>query len=428
MSHEVVCKLYDLGPNELADISSIALEKSLKRRLNGARGFTITAPAGHSLLRTIAYDGYRTLEMGDRKLLVWEDGEIVFNGRVFTVERNGDGTQNLATITAFDPRMEFGYDGDDRAGRPVRDATGNFIDPTFTSSVEGQEGISGPDLIKQVLTNSQGAGSESDPNPGEGPLPIDLDTGTFDLLVPPAVDLSVIDQMSWPVLCGDFITKLIETNVVDFDIRPVDPDEGFDPYVMGVVSAVSSQGVDRSATVHFDYWTGTKNAQKCRHVEDFSTICNKLYDYLGPKSPLGNPNRWKGNITPGSPGTTVDPTASRARYGGPGEVKGKFMQIRAFDTIGSESAARPFYIALWNAEQGLRVAPREMLFITANPDAKAIYEPPADFDVGDRIAVNVGPAFGLELAETQRVYGYDKTWDRQGVARISELLTSADVE
>src|SRR5581483_9830840 len=148
MSHVVTCKIYDLATSQLADISPIALEKSMTRLHNGPRGFTIKAPAGHSLLTTVAGDGYRNLRKGNRKLLVWEDGNIVFHGRVFVVERNGDGTKNTATITAWDPWMELGFDSESRAGRPVRDSTGNFINPTFTSSVGGQTEISGPDLIK----------------------------------------------------------------------------------------------------------------------------------------------------------------------------------------------------------------------------------------------------------------------------------------
>jgi hypothetical protein len=198
---------------------------------------------------------------------------------------------------------------------------------------------------------------------------------------------------------------------------------------MSALSAVTALGSDKSATVHFDYFTGSHNANACRHLDDFSTINNKLYDYLGPPVQSGDPNtRWTGNITPGSPGTTVDPSASRALYGGPGEVPGQFMQIRIMDTIGGESDSRPLYLALWNAEQGERVEPRGMLYLTPNPDVKALWEPPHDYDVGDLVSVNVGPAFGLTIAAVQRVYGWDKTWDRQGIARITGLITSAAEE
>lgn len=423
MSHEVICKLYDLETNELADISEIALERKLSRRLSQARGFTIQAPAGHSLLTTVAGDGHPNLRMGNRKLLVWEDDAIIFHGRVDSVERNGDGNRNLVTINAFDPVLtDFGYSGDERAGRPVRDASGNFVNPTFVSNAGGgQEEISGPDLIYQSLVNSQQEGGETDPTPGEGPLPIHLDIDNFDLDVPPAIDLTPNAKMDWPVLLGDFVQLLVHTGVVDVDARPIDPAEALDAYAMVEIFARSSQGTDRSATVHFDYWTGSKNASAARHVSSFKEVCNKLYDYLGPRL---NRSHWRANITPGSPGVTVDPTASRDLFGGPDS--GQMMQIRVHDSFGGESTARPLYLALFNAELGYRVMGRDLLFITPAPDSAALFEPPADFDVGDIIAVNTGAAFGVALAEDQRVYGYDRSWDRNGVARVSELTTSAD--
>lgn len=416
MSHSVECKLYDLTNGLLADISPIALEKTLTRKHNQSTSFTITAPAGHSLLTSAAGDGYPNLRRGNRKLLVWEDGQIIFHGRIFSVERTGDGTKNEVTIVANDPLLELGYDSDDRAGRPVRDATGNFITPKFVTGTGGV--VSGPDLISQILVNSQNA----DPLLGEGPLPINLG-GSFDLTVPPAIDLSCVDSMSWPVLIGDFIAQLVQTNVVDLRLRPIDPAEGLDPYEMVQLSAVSSLGTDRSGIVHFDYWTGSKNAAAVRHLEDFHTINNKLYDYLGPRSTT-DLEHWRGNIAPDSPGVTVDPSGSRALYGGPDG--GQFASIRVFDSIGTENSSRPLYLALYNAELGLRVEPRDILYITPSPDAKALFEPPADYDCGDLVGINVGDALGISLAEKQRVYGYTRTWDRQGVARVSELLTSAD--
>jgi hypothetical protein len=413
--HDLVCKLFGCSPaganEEIADISAIALERSLKRRLNQTRAFTIAAPAGHDLLVATADDGYRNLRPGNRKLLVWEDGKVIFHGRVFGVERKGDGRQNLVTITAFDPWMELGYEADDRAGRPVRDDTGNLITPKFVSSAGGGAAVSGPDLVYQAFTNSLSTGTESDPHPGEGPLPVAL-TGVFDVDVPPAVDLSVALDMDWPVMLGDFVNRIVETNVVDVDMRPVDPSEGFDPYVMVELSSRSRLGTNRVESVHFDYWTGAFNAQECRHVEDFATVCNKLYDYLGPRV---SKTRWKGLIPSGA----VDPAASRGLYG-------TFMQLRVFDTLGYENSVRPLFQALYDAELGWRVEPRQLLYITPCPDHAALFEAPADFDAGDLVAVNVGAEFGIELAEAQRVYGYDKTWDRQGVARISELVTSAD--
>jgi len=422
--HDIAVWLYNLDTSEGVDITSIALEKKASVRHNHTRNFTVEVPSGDPLVTDTFGDGYPAMRKGNRKLLVFRDDEIIHHGRVFGVERTGDGTTNRAVITSFDPLMELGYDSEDRAGRPVRDETGNFISPSFTPSGGGSAGdpISGADLIFQILTNSQVVGDEGDPG-GEGPLPIDLTTGDLDLDVPPAIDLGPSDSMSWPVMIGDFIQQIVDSNVVDIYLRPVDPieyeDTNFplDPYQMVALSAVNLFGTDRSSTVHFDYWTGSKNAKACRHVEDFSPINNKLYDYLGPRV---NQNRWKGNIVPGSPGTIVDPSASRALYG-------VFMQIREFDSVGTESSVRPLFIALWNAEQGLRVEPRDMLFITPNPDSKALFEPYTDYNVGDLVTVNVGGEFGVNIAAVQRIYGWDVEWDRNGIERVSQLLVSADV-
>ncbi len=418
---EIVAKLYDLASNELADISSVMLDKSLTPAHNGARQFQFTVPTRSVVREFAVVDGYRNLRRGNRKLVVWENGTPIFHGRVWSIERTGDANQITAAVTCYDPFMELGFAADDRAGRPVRDATGNLISPSFPAPV------SGPGLIYQVLTNSQGnVDTIGDPNLHEGPLPIDLTLGTFDTSVPPAIDLSCVDTMDWPALIGDFMAQLADTDVCDFFMRPLDIGEAADPYKMVALSAVSSYGTDKSATVHFDYWTGSRNASGVRVIEDFSTICNKLYDFLGPR--MDDNLHWKGSLTPGSPGVTVDPTASRALYGGPGVDKGEFMWIRPYDTLGVENDSRPLYTALYNSEAGWRVEPRNLLYITPSKDTKALFQAPQAFDIGDQITINLGDDVGHDaISDKQRVYGYTKTWSRENVASLSELVTSADV-
>jgi hypothetical protein len=411
-THTLALKIYDLNSNLLADITTIALEKTLTRRLNLPRQLTFTCPAGNSLLTSTAGDGYANLRRGNRKVIMWRNGVVVFHGRIWIVERSGDGETNRVTVTCFDPLMELGLDND-TAGRPVRDATGNFITPKFNAGGP----VSGGDLILQVLQNSIQTGVESDPTPGEGQLPIAL-TGTFNTSIPPAVDLSPIDSMPWPVNIGAFISQLVDSNVVDIHMRPVDPAEGLGTYFMVELSAVNKHGTDKSGTVHFDYWTGSHNCKAARHVADFSTACNKLYDYLGPRI---DKQRWRGNITPGSPGTTVDPTSSRALYG-------TFMSIRIYDSTGTENAARPLYTALWNAEALLRQEPRDMLFLTPATDAAALFDPFSDYEPGDLVSVNTGGDFGVTISAVQRVYADTISWNRENLETVGELTTSADAE
>lgn len=420
MTHDINVKIYNLDSSEYVDITEICLEKKLVRRHNQSRALSITVPSGHSLVTSAFGDGYPAMQSGDRKLYVERDSSPIYHGRIFNVERTGDGEVNRATMTAFDPLMEMGYESEDRAGRPVRDSTSNFVTPEFASP------ITGADLIYEILTTSAQTGTESDPTPGEGPHPIDLTLGTFSS----TADLSPENNMSWPVMIGDFIAQLIASGQIDIDLRPVAIGEAPDPYSMVALSVVDLFGSDLSGTVHFDYWTGDRNAKSARHVEDFSTICNKLYDYLGPKAlrPDGTVwvGHWAGNITPGTAGTTVDPTDSRARYGGPGS--GQFMQIRILDANDTENIVRPLFLANWNAEMQYRVTPRPLLFLTPNPDEYALYEPFSDYDCGDLISVNVGGDFGVNISAIQRVYGYDVEWDREGIERVTNLIVSADPE
>jgi hypothetical protein len=421
----VTIELANLDYSEHVDISSIALTRKVMPRHNGPRTAVIEAPSGSSLLTDTFGDGDPALRKGNRKLIVWDDEAItddnttgiVFHGRVFLVERVGDGETNKVTITAFQPLWsETGFEGDDRAGRVVRDSTGNFIDPDFSELAVADE-IAAGTLVHAILENSQVVGSEGDPG-GEGPLPIDIDTGPFDA----AADVSPSNDMAWPKYVGDFLRQIVDTNLVDIVEVPVDPVEG--SYVMTSVSVVDLAGEDASGTVHFDYWTGSYNAKAARHVEDFTVYCSKLYDYLGPRI---DQSHWGGNITPGSPGTTSDPTASRAKYGGPGTDHGQFILIRIFDANDVENSLRPLYLKLWDAEQLLRMEPGDKLYLTPAPGDYALFQPfGVDYDTGYLVAVNVGGDFGVNIAAVQRVYGYDVEWDREDVKRVTNLLVSAD--
>lgn len=443
MSHVVTVKIYDLGTNVLADISGISLTRSMTRVLNGARSFQVSAPANSSLLTATAADGFPNLyDGGNRKLVVWEDGDPstddpIFHGRIFGVERSGDENAALVTITAHDPYIELGYEADNRAGRVVRDNTATLVgDPSFLTPVfsptPSQAGISGPDLIQQILTYSQ-MDPSTNPVQGEGPLPIDVVSGTWDLDVPPAIDVNPVDSADWPVLVGDFINQLIATDAVDLDLRPVRPGTGLnvdsvsDDYIMVEASSVSKMGTDRTATVHFDYLTGSHNAKAARQECDFSLHCDRLWYELGPRL---DKKHWRGDITPHGalhPGLLTLMDDSADKYGGPDTKKGYNASIRVFDSLGSENASRPLYEALYRAEVTWRVEPRRLLYITPNPDSKALFEPPQDYDVYDVVQIKTGSGFGVVLDEAQRVHGYTKTWTAEGVAEVSELLTSADV-
>lgn len=419
MTHTLTVGLANLDTSEGVDITDICLKKKMTRRLNLTRAFTVEVPANHPTITDVFGDGGQVGRESDRKMIVYRDGNPIVHSRVMLDERVGDGRKERQTLTAFDAQMELGYDADDRAGRVVRDATGNFINPTFAGTGSGGAAVvSGPDLLYQVLTNSM----NSDPLIGEGAFPIDLG-GTFDLDVPPAIDLSVLDTMDWPILIGDLLNQLLATDCFDIDLRPLGIGELSDGYKMVQLSALNRFGSDKSGTVHFDYRTGSYNAARVRYIADFATICNKLLDYLGPRLTV---QRWRANIAPDSPGVIPDVAPSRARFGGPDG--GQIIQIRIKDSIGSESSSRPLYLADYNAELGLRLLPRKLLYITPSIDTASkpvLFEPFDDYDVGDEVAMNIS-RLGLSLAAKQKIHGFDVEWDRNGVERVSEFLTSAE--
>lgn len=444
--HVLTVKIFDLGVNELADVSSIALTRSMTRIANdpAETSFLISMPSNSSLLTTVAADGFPVLNEGNRKLVVWEDSDPattdpIFHGRIFLVERDSDTDTRQVNVTAYQPSIELGYEGDSRAGRYVRDGTAttvgdpSFLTPKFKSSVSGQAGISGPDLIKQILTYSQGDPS-TNPVQGEGPLPIAL-TGAFDLAVPPAIDVNPIDSADWPVMVGDFIQQLIATDAVDVDYRPLRPGTGLnlsgvvDDYIMVEATSKSKLGTDRTATVHFDHLTGSFNAQGARLIHDFATQCDRLWYELGPRI---DQSHWRGDITPHGAYSTGHGLLTKmdnaaAKYGGPNTKKGYNAWLRVFDSLGTENSSRPLYQALYGTEIQLRLEPRVLVYVTPNPDHTALFEPPHDFDIFDLVQIKTGADFGVVLDEAQRVYGYTKTWTPEGVATVSELQTSADV-
>jgi hypothetical protein len=194
-------------------------------------------------------------------------------------------------------------------------------------------------------------------------------------------------------------------------------------------SSVSKKGTDRTATVHFDYLTGSHNAKAARQECDFSLHCDRLWYELGPRL---DKRHWRGDITPHSAIpvsegllTLMDDSADK--YGGPDTQKGYNASVRVFDSLGTENTSRPLYQALYKAEVRWRVEPRRLLYITPADDTKALFEPPQDYDVYDLVQIKTGTGFGVALNEKQRVHGYTKTWTPEGVAAVSELQTSADI-
>jgi hypothetical protein len=391
----------------ICDLSHLFRSASVAPRANKPRAISVTSPADIAAIRAIAADGDRGLTTGTRALKVKRDGTLWGHCQVRRYEGQADENTNSAQIDAYDPYYNL-------YSRPVRDSTGDLSLPTFPSP------ISGATIIKEAIENSITF---------EGPLPIDLATGTFDETIPPAVDLGA-ELANWPITIGDLIDLLTKTGVCDVVFKPVDTSLGYAPGILAALSVRNKAGTDRSATVHFDFDTGDHSIAKYRFVEDMgnpqqagSGLCNKLQYLLGPRK---NQQHWAGNIT--ATETTPEDLsaylaledASRLKYG-------VFMDLRVFDTY-DENSARPMWHQLWKREVAYRVVPLQRAYFT--PTAPAPFEPVADFDVFDTVALNTSDLVGPELVNAkQRVYGYTANMDGpESVERLDEIVSMVDDE
>jgi hypothetical protein len=386
-------KLCDLATDsELVDLTPRALSAKLSPRLNRPLTTVYELPADDSTLRALALDGDLNLTVGTRCIKAFQGGTLRANTLVWNLEYQGDADTTKVMVTGYDPMILLRF-------RPVRDSTGNLVDPTFASP------IAGATILKNAIDNSVTY---------EGALPITTTGGTFNTTIPPATNLAA-ELTDWPTTIGDLLTLLTDTGVVDVVMDPI---EGAG--LLARLSILNQRGTDRTGAVHFDYATGAHSIQNIRRVFDMDQLCNKLYYYLGPKKTT---TRWAGNITATETGLEAYDalqTASRAKYG-------TYMDIRIYDSNGTENSARPLFHQLWKEEVTLRVSPRELLYVQPTTDAG--FEPFTDFNIGDTFSLNasdiIGPTF---TGAIQRIYGFDVDIDADGVQRVGELICSADAE
>lgn len=381
----------------MADVSSIVSDRQLRRRRNRPSEAHFSVPLHSALLTTAEADGYPTLWPGLRTLKVRRDGDIIFNGFLWRIDRGGEPNKAKAVISCYDPMVRW-------AKRVVQDFYGNTINPTWETPVSAA----------QVIYDIIAASSQPDPD-GDGTLNLDLEDGDWDTTVPPAVDVSFA-LANWPISIGDLTSMLFDSGVADAYITPVDTPDGYDDEIMGILNVVNQMGSDLTASVNFDYGTGDYSISHIHHVTDMDDFCNNLWYYLGPKV---SETRWRGNITKDAPEVSTDPTSSRSDYG-------QYREVRIYDEGAEENANRKLFAALWDAEQAMRMWPRELIH------AVPVGDPPftpfgVDFDIGDTIRVNIGSQMGVALTSVdQRVEAYTVSISQNGVERLDGLDTAID--
>jgi hypothetical protein len=403
------------------DVTNLCVAGSWTRRLNRPSQASVTIPF--------------TDEVGGpgSRLKIVHDGTIVFHGMCLLVETNPEENFGYTIYNATDPMELWQW-------RPVRDDTCDFSLPQIITDY-----VTGPQIVEAMLRNTSGDGGgccdgcdcvDADAKFCEGP--IFLDIGTFE---GGGVSLEGVPT-DWPMTIAQLTSLLVSTGCLDVIITPTDPGGG----VMGTVDGYNGDyGTDHSGTVDpvvFQYGTGAYNISKFRRVQDMTSMCNKLWYYMGPRiatesDPAGD-QHWCYNITGtdsqlplvlpnGVSRATLlaDRLTSRGTYG-------TRMDIQIFDAAecvsggsasdccqGDPSTAlyRELYRNRWETESWIRQQPRELVYVTPTRDTAI-----GDFDIGDLIAVEI-PI--LSISAAQRVYEYTVSWSGDdSVLAYSELQTS----
>lgn len=384
----------------LGDISPVAFQKKVWRRLNRVAGASFVVPSDHELINSTESDGRPTLCAGYRTCCITLDETGLFlNGIVWHVEDEGEEDMCYSKVTVLDPRVYWPM-------RPARDADGDFSDPTFIKDFQ-----TGPQIMQAILDASENAGG-GPPTDAEGPLFLDITSGPYEGGGP---DLSGAPT-NYPMSIAEVDTLMTETGQVDTIIVPTDNG----PSELGRVEIYNGDyGTDVSGSVDFDYAQGAFNVRKFRRTEDMATVRNKIWLYLGPRLDL---QHWRANVTgtlAAPPGTDLDDRIQASR-----DELGVYMEVEFQDDQGNESSDRPLWIRYWQLKSWLATQPREMLYFTPIRGDENI----GDFDIGDLVGVSTSSRARKASSGIQRVYGYELDIDDDGVVEIGELEVSADQE
>ena len=391
------------------EVTDIVLSGSVTRKLNGPSQATCRMPC------FLAQGG-----IGSRYKVVI-DGTLWFHGFVLQTSDEGDEDVCYTEFTAIDPWELWQW-------RPARDGeasgdAGDFSNPDFFYRVKY-----GPQIMEEILTQSQNWTDYLDDDDAEGPLFIEFDSSSF---ATGGIDLSGAPT-DWPMTIDEIANLLTSTGEVDIILTPID--SGGNMARLDVFNG--DYGNDLRGSVVFDYAMGNYNVRQMRQVVDGTTMCNKLWYYGGPRVKTaddpGGIQHWCWNITGSDTFLSLDPfdpiffaDLIEARDIARG-IYGARMEIKIWDARGEDcsdsitSAERQLYRKLWLQESFIRNGPRQLVHFTP------VRGTDINFDIGDIVTVRSGPLIRGGFSGAQRVYGFTVNWDADGVTELGEIMTSAD--
>jgi hypothetical protein len=416
------------------EVTNVCTAGSWTPRLNRPAQATVTIPMEESIG-----------DVGDLLKIVLTDGagddEIVFHGRILTVQTDTDKDGGTTVYNAQDAMELWQW-------RPVRADDGDFSKPSGSGATDGSDIIAtyvtGPQILEAMLSNSINAGA-GPPSDAEGPLGLILGNfagGGVELYGAP---------VDWPMQISELFALLVSTGQLDAVITYSDPGGG----ITGTVDAYNGDfGTDLSASVRFEYGTGLYSASALRWLRDMTSMVNKYWLYGGPRietaaDPAGD-QHWCFNVQGFDPGLAYPPggmsvQADNSPAGPPwtdnplGEkiynsriTYDVRMRIDIFDAYDADegcvpgfgAGGRELYRRQWQVFSWFACEPREIIHITPTRDTFI-----GCFGIGDLVHVEAASQVRGGFSGSQRVYEYTVSWEGpESVLTLSEVQTSADME
>lgn len=287
--------------------------------------------------------------------------------------------------------------------RRAMDADGDYTNPTFMYDLH-----TGPAIIQFLVSQTHGQVGPT------GLLMGGFAGGGADLAGAPT---------NWPMFISEIMVLLTDTGECDWYVEPCDIAGS-----TGILHAYNGNfGVDRTASVHFDYAIGSFNATKLRMVIDKSGLANRIRYLLGPRRKTaldpGSIQHWDGSI---DRTTVAQLPAKWLALGEPARAQSELDHLiredtRIFDAQGDSNLSLPreLYLYHWTREAWVRLKPRRMHSITPEPGIVP------SFHVGDLITLNAGPRFYGGFSGEQRVMEYTYVWDSNGVVQLGAPVGQA---
>lgn len=407
------------------DVTELAVSGTVTRQLNRVGLASVRFPA----VKLTELYGTTVPNAGSYLKVYFENDTLGttpvlwHHGRVMSREITGDRNAIYVEFNSADPLELWQW-------RPVRDDDGDFSLPEIIQTYEFA-----PQIVQAMFNNSVDTtlgGGGPPPTDAEGPLRMRLNSvagGTKTMIGAPT---------DWPMTMAELATLLVSTGLLDIVVTPIEFD-AFDNY--GQLDLYNGDfGNDLTGSVSLDYGVADDEISAFRWMTDMTSMCNKLWYYLGPRKktggdPAGN-QHWEANITgddPGlayPPGGALSPPASAAnnqigvaRYASQ-QTYDVRMDIKIFDALGDEAVvARDLYRRLWQIESFLRANPQTIIHVTPTRDTGI-----GEFDIGDLVLCEAVANVRGGFSGAQRVYAYTASWDTDSVVEIGELQVSSDQE